>query len=136
MWKEFRQVSGWAMLGLLATAVGFAVAVRGQSIAAGLDSIYTVTTVLFPGTALLIGLAHVVFENRGDRWAFLTHRPVWPSALFLRKAFAGLVLYLTATGIPLAFTLAWIAVPSHFPAPFDWRMALPSIADLFSGSAY
>lgn len=136
MWKEFRQVWGWAALGFLCTAFGFAVAVRGQSMAAVLDSIYTVTAVLFPGAALLIGLAHVVFENRGDRWAFLTHRPVWPSALFLQKAFAGLVLYLIATGIPLVFTLAWVAVPSHFPAPFDWRMALPSIADLFGGSAY
>jgi hypothetical protein len=136
MWKEFRQALGWAALGLLATAFGFAVAVRQQGVSRVLGWIYTVSAVLFPVAALLVGLAHVVFENRGDRWGFFTHRPVWPSTLFLRKSFAGLVLYLIATGIPLVFTLVWIAVPRHFPAPFDWRMVLPPTADLFGGSAY
>jgi hypothetical protein len=96
-------------------------------------SLFTLTSAL---SGLLIGRAQIVQENRGDRWGFLAHRPVRRSTLFFAKALAGTLLYLVATGVPLAFVTAWMAAPGHRPVPWDSSMALPGVADMLCGLVY
>ena len=96
-------------------------------------SLFTITSAM---AALVIGGTQAVREARGDKFGFLTHRPVRRSTLFWGKAAAGITLYVVATGIPLAFATAWLASPGHRPMPYDARMALPDIADLLSGIVY
>ncbi len=96
-------------------------------------SIFTLTSAL---SGLIIGRALIVHENRGDRWGFLAHRPVHRSTLFFGKAVAGALLYLAATGIPLAFATAWMAAPGSRPVPWDSSMALPGVADMLCGLVY
>lgn len=96
-------------------------------------TLFTLTSAL---GALLIGRALIVRENRGDRWGFLAHRPVQRSTLFLGKAVAGALLYLAATGIPLAFVTAWMSAPGSRPMPWDSSMALPGVADMLCGLVY
>lgn len=138
IWKEWRQGIGPAALYLI--CISFlsvaAITARGADHTALLDNLFTEGGVVFPIVALIFGVAKFTLDSWGDWWALLTHRPVQRSTLFFGKAFAGLSLYLLATAIPLAAALAWISVPSHFQAPFDLRMALPGIVDLFCGAAF
>ncbi len=60
----------------------------GASISVFSWTLFTLTSAL---SALMIGRALIVHENRGDRWGFLAHRPVQRSTLFFAKAVAGAV---------------------------------------------
>jgi hypothetical protein len=141
LWKEARETLKPALIGLLVVGVGLAFSLTFQralgSTGVMVDSLplslYTLTTAL---VALMIGRAQIVHENRGDRWAFLTHRPVDRSTLFWGKALAGASLYLAASGLPLLCALLWMATPGHRPMPFDSRLALPDVADLLGGLVY
>ena len=146
LWKEIRENLKWAFLGL--SFVGSALtAVLLRLIdrsAYGGDlnwpdlslSLFGITSVLPPVVGLMIGLAQVLFENRGDAWGFLTHRPVRRSTLFWGKAAAGILLYTTAVSVPLACGLLWMATPGHLPMPFDVHFVLPVIADVLCGLVY
>lgn len=96
-------------------------------------SLFMITSAL---AALVIGGTQAAREARGDKFGFLTHRPVRRSTLFWGKAAAGILFYVLATGVPLAFATAWLATPGHRPMPYDPRMALADIADLLSGFVY
>ncbi len=96
-------------------------------------SFFTLASAL---AGLLIGRAQIISESRGDQWGFLAHRPVTRLTLFWGKAVAGLILYMVATGVPLALTTAWYAAPGHRAMPYDPSMALPSLADLLCGAVY
>jgi len=97
---------------------------------------FTFFTIASALAGLLIGRAQIVGESRGDRWGFLAHRPVTRLTLFFGKTVAGLVLYVVATGVPLAFATAWYAAPGHRAMPYNASMALPGVADLLCGIVY
>src|SRR5438132_3463249 len=80
---------------------------------------------LFAILALLLGCFQIHNETHHDLWAFLVHRPITRTRIFLGKILAGLVLYLLAAGVPLLCFIVWVAIPGHVAAPFEWSMALP-----------
>ena len=47
-----------------------------------------------------------------------------------------LTLYLAAMGIPLIGAAVWASMPGNIAAPFDWRMALPGVADILTGIVF
>ena len=85
---------------------------------------------------LALGLLQMLPERHKDHWAFLVHRPVTRTTIFLGKALAGVCLYLLALGIPVAFSVLWVATPGHMAAPFYVPMAYPGLADVLCGLAY
>jgi len=144
LWKELRECLKWAVLGLVGMAVGFTFRLyflvenlRGRN--DYFDVVSEAFGVTLAGAAIvgvLIGLAQTIPENRGDKWGFLAHRPVPRSTLFWGKAASGVLLYTVATGLPLAGALLWMSLPRHLPMPFDWRLALPNLADLLCGLVF
>jgi hypothetical protein len=146
VWKELRQAMGWGALGLLSMAASLTYVLIDQKAVLQYASAKTFdpgggffTFTYTFGCAflgLLIGLVQVFPESRGDKWGFLSHRPVSRSTLFLGKVAAGTILYAAAAGIPLIGALVWMATPGHLPVPFDWRLGLPAVADLCCGIAY
>jgi hypothetical protein len=138
IWKELCQVVGWGALGLIVTGALLAYVLRsdGGDPDALLRWIYGSTAVLSAFVAVIIGLAQTLPENRADKWAFLTHRPVSRSRLLLAKAIAGLMVYVGAIGIPVVGAISWIAVPGHVAMPLDWRMILPIVTNLLAGVAF
>jgi ABC-type transport system involved in multi-copper enzyme maturation permease subunit len=146
LWKEFRENFKWAVLGLLFVSVGmflFLQRLLGQSSNGGelnwadvSNTLFWATPFLAPVVGLLIGLAQVVLENRGDQWSFLTHRPVRRTTLFWGKAVAGILLYIGAVGLPLAGGILWMAMPGHLPMPMDMHLVLPVVADILCGLVY
>ena len=145
LWKEFRENFKWAVLGLLLVSAGMAhsllqfvnyVAYGNQNWSLNEPNLFQTSAYLTPLVGFSIGLAQVVLENRGDKWGFLTHRPMRRSTLFWGKSVAGILLYLGAVVVPLSCALIWIAAPGHLPMPFDARMVLPFVADVLCGLVY
>jgi len=146
LWKEFRENLKWAVLGMLFVSVGmflFLQRLLGQSSNGGELNWSDVSTRLFWATpfltavvGLLLGLAQVVLENRGDKWSFLTHRPVRRTMLFWGKAVAGILLYVGAVGLPLSGAILWMSMPGHIPMPMDLHLVLPVVADILCGLVY
>jgi len=141
--KEAREGFPWGVLGLVIMAGAVLLLTRTFTSVVGdfgspasLMSIYPGTAFLGPAIALVIGLAQILPERRGDKWSFVVHRPVSRSELFAAKAATGVCLYLVAFGAPMAVAIAWAATPGHFAVPWDARMALPAIADLLCGLVF
>ncbi len=87
----------------------------------------------------LFGAALGWFQTRNeahrDLWAFLVHRPVTRTEIFLGKSAAGLCLYALGAGLPLAGLVLVASVPGSVAAPFEWRMALPLVELFLAGLA-
>jgi hypothetical protein len=84
----------------------------------------------------VLGFLQVFAEARGDKRSLLLHRPLSPSRIFLAKVLAGVSLYLVALLAPFLCAVGLAATPGHVAAPFEWRMALPWLADLLTGLVY
>lgn len=144
IWKEVRENLKWAVLLMLgvaaATAYVFWPTKSGNSedIALSLCAFNFRMVILFGSAAggVLLGLLQIIPEMRRDQWAFLVHRPTTRTRLFFGKVLGGLLLFLSAMGIPLLCAAWWVATPGHVPAPFDWRMVLPSVANIFTGIVF
>ena len=85
---------------------------------------------------LLLGWTQIFHERHRDLWAYLVHRPICRTDIFLGKVAAGLSIYFLAAGLPLGFFIVWAAVPGHVAAPFEWHMLSPVAANFIAGIAY
>lgn len=72
-------------------------------------------------------------EAHPDLWAFLIHRPVTRTDIFLAKSISGLCLYAIGTVLPLAILVVVVLTPGHVAAPFEWAMLLPLVSILLLG---
>src|SRR6266850_5869501 len=84
----------------------------------------------------LLGWMQIFNERHRDLQAFLLHRPATRTEIFSAKAIAGSVLYLLTTALPLLCLLAWVRFPGHLAVPFEWRMAIPSLAYCLAGLVF
>ena len=75
--------------------------------------------------AVLLGWLQIHSEKHRDLWAFLIHRPIRPTHIFVAKVLSGLSIYVIAAGLPLFLFLLWMSMPGHVAAPFEWAMASP-----------
>jgi hypothetical protein len=141
VWKELRANLKWGVVILLGMLVVLIFRMRllsppssgPVSINGMVDTLEGVAAFGAILAGLLIGTAQAVAENRGDKWGFLAHRPASLSTLFWGKVTAGVLLCVVSVGIPVGVGLSWLARPGNLPVPFDWRIALPVIANLLSG---
>jgi hypothetical protein len=145
VWKELRENLKWAVIVMLGMGAGFWFAIPSVEELLGEQRPYLSGIVnAFDGITIIggllaglaFGVAQTVVENRGDKWGFLAHRPIERAGLFWGKATAGILLYSGSTGLPVVAALIWVAAPGYLPIPFDWRMALPAIANLLCGLVF
>jgi hypothetical protein len=131
IWKEWHENLKWAVVPLL--ILGGPMALFGPPGLMDFEFLQFLSLLagLF-GAAL--GFLQVFFESRGDRRALLLHRPIRHSQIFWAKAAAGLALYFLAMGIPFACAVVWTW--AQLDAPFNWKMALPWLADILTGVVY
>jgi len=78
----------------------------------------------------VLGWLQIHNERRPDLWAFLLHRPITRTEIFLGKAVAGLGLYAVVAGVPLVCFVTWAAWPGHVATPFEPAM-LKSLTAMF-----
>jgi hypothetical protein len=74
---------------------------------------------------LILGWFQVYPEKNRDLWAFLTHRPLTQTQIFLAKAIAGLMIYCVAMGLPMLALVIVASRPGQFASPFEWAMVWP-----------
>ncbi len=143
IWKELREHVKWAVLVMLALGAIVAFLLldlanrRGPTQESLLDG--RMQTVFGGGSILLaalLGFLQTGTELRRDRWAFLIHRPLTPTRIFLGKVVAAMLLYFPAIGLPLLAAVIWVAIPEHLPVPFTWRIILPGVADMLAGIVF
>ncbi len=139
-WKEWHENLRWAALSLLLLSLGLAYAEFRQPSFQSLSQIWSdadlVLTTAVPLIGLALGLLQILPELRRDQWAFLVHRPVSRTTLFYGKVVPGVCLYLLATIPPLLGFALWASLPSHVPAPFDFRFTLDGWAAILSGLSF
>jgi hypothetical protein len=80
-----------------------------------------------------LGWFQIQNEKPRDLWAFLVHRPISRTEIFLAKMAAGLVLYTLAASLPLFGYILWVRMPGHVAAPFEWAMVMPFAAMFLLG---
>jgi hypothetical protein len=151
--KELRENVKLAVLGLgILTLILALTAVKYSTILKNLGGIGDSQQMYLPwqplvSSDILIGIFCATFgavlgwfqihnERPRDLWAFLIHRPITRTGIFLAKIIAGLVLYFLATGLPLAGFIVWALVPGHVAAPFQWAMLWPMAILFLSGTLY
>ncbi len=137
--KELRENALWAALMgvVLFLAMAESIKIWGINPNPILGSAFNLLlTFGLPLVATALGLLLTYFESRGDKWAFLVHRPVSPSLLFASKLLAGVALYAVAALLPLALALGYAALPGTLPIPFLWPMALPAVAMALGASLF
>lgn len=86
--------------------------------------------------AFCFGFFQTFRERKIDRWAFMMHRPISLSSIFLAKSFAGILIVILSVGIPFFGWLFWMSIPGNLSAPFDWRLSLRGISDLTASLAF
>jgi hypothetical protein len=95
------------------------------------------TTIWFCGIfGAVLGWLQIHNERRPDLWAFLLHRPLTRTQVFLAKTLAGLGIYTAVVALPLLGFIIWALWPGHVAAPFELRMLRPLAATLLSGTAF
>ena len=143
VFKEFRENVKVAVLGLVIYTLVLVVLYRDyvasptnmtQPLA---DSNLVFGTAWFCGIfGAVLGWLQVHNERRPDLWAFLIHRPMTRSGIFLAKVMAGLGLYALAVGLPLLGFIVWARLPGHVAAPFEPAMLWPVTVYVLGGVLY
>jgi hypothetical protein len=138
--KEFRENLRLAVLGLVIYALLLFVQYRGYIESPSNMSQPLAERDLMWSTAWFCGIFGAVLgwlqihnERRPDLWAFLMHRPVTRTEIFLGKTLAGLGLYAVVVGVPLLSFIAWARWPRHVAAPFEPAMLQPVAAYVLAG---
>jgi hypothetical protein len=136
IWKELRENLKWAVLWAIPLTIGMALAAMNEwdSLCSKPFVAFTLSVSCIGG--FLLGLGQVVPERARDQWAFLMHRPLSPTRIFLSKVIAGSGLYLAAMLIPLFLAAFWVSRPGRIPAPFDWRMTSAGVVLILNGMLY
>lgn len=84
----------------------------------------------------VLGWKQIFAERHRDLQAFLIHRPATRNQIFWAKTAAGMLVYLSAAGIPLLCLVTWAQYPGHLAVPFEWQMAIPAFGLCGSGLVF
>jgi hypothetical protein len=138
--KELRENALWAGLLSIPLLLALILSLRGYIFDNKFpifgSSFALVTLIGFPLLAGALGLLQTLFESRGDKWAFLIHRPVSTAMLLSAKLIAGFFLYFIVSFLSLVLAMLWISRPGMVGMPFSWLMSLPAVACVFAGGLY
>jgi hypothetical protein len=141
LWKELRQLAPWGALMWLAAVVstiGVLVeefdGMRDARIFA--DSAFVLVALGSAGVALALGILQTVLEVRRDQWAFLLHRGLTATQVFLGKAAAGMSVYAAVTLTSVFLCVVWVRGGGVECYPFSWYQTLPMLAAVMVAPAF
>ncbi len=141
LWKELRQIAlvGLLMLVALSAAVVVALYTTFDSAYRDVSILYdeVLATIIFGSgaTALALGFLQTVLEVRRDQWAFLLHRGLSATTVFLAKTMAGLLAYAVITLVPVAIAVVWCCRGGIERYPFSMYQTLPMLVTILASAA-
>ena len=140
LWKELRQLAPWGALMLVAMSVITLGSLYSEWYRFELSHVWFQVWIVIvfgsPCSAFVIGGLQTALEVRRDQWAFLIHRGLSPTQIFLAKAGAGLSVYAGIAIVPAFIGLVWCiwhGVDRHL---LTWYHALPLLASGLSATAF
>ena len=92
-----------------------------------------ITSVFYAVFGAALGWLQIHHERPRDLWAFLVHRPISRTEIFLAKVTAGLLLYAVSTSLPMLGYIIWVQIPGNVGAPFEWAMVMPELGCFLLG---
>ena len=140
LFKELRECRLYAGLALIAILhcigsgmdlplIPFLSSPRGQEIpfltafnGSGREVMFTSIAII---AAVVLGLHQSLWESWRQTTLFLLHLPMSRTEIFLHKLFAGTVIILSITSVPLLVYSVWAATPGTHASPFFWGMTDP-----------
>jgi len=133
IWKELRENTKWAalmLIGMLIVMTAMLMEEFGRDIQEDvfLGELFVAMALGSCAAALILGFHQTALETRRDQWAFLMHRGLSGTKIFLGKTITGLGLYLVTTLSPVLLAVAWCSWRGIERYPFHWRMVVPSLA--------
>ena len=138
VWKDLRENARWAFVALVAALSAVVIWLVDVHDSYGYETLLdgeVLVCFLFgaPFVALALGLLQSGFDARRDAWAFLVHRAVSPTRIFLGKALVGTLLYALVTLVPLVVCFADAASRGITAEPYHWRLVVPGLAAVLAG---
>ncbi len=131
IWKELRENVRWVPIGLLVvTVICYMVhpsRINGYNnplLATGLVNYFAIIT---PLLAFALGVVQSFRDLQPAAGAYLNHRGVTTSDVFLAKIVSGFVLYMTSVIVPLIGFAAWIAFNGMWSYPMRPAQVVPGL---------
>lgn len=138
LWKELRQLAPWSALMLLATAaimIGVLVSeFDGYRTRVLVDEAFAAVVFVSGAAAILLGFLQTVLEVRRDQWAFLVHRGLSATQIFLAKVVAGLAAYAAITLVPVVIAAIWCGWGGVERFPFSWHQLRPMLVAIVASA--
>ncbi len=128
IWKEFRENVRWMPIGLLVSAaVCWMVHPRYQ----GNNSLLAIALVnqfaiITPLLAFALGVVQAYRDLQNAAGAYLNHRGVTASDVFLAKTISGFAIYIVSVIVPLAGLAAWVAYHGMWWFPMRPAQVIPA----------
>lgn len=112
VWKELRECGIWAVLALMLTVIinifAYKMSTWSHDLTQLWDGKVVVNTIVASVAGSVLGAMQILPELRRDQWAFLLHRPIAASQIFIGKALAGLLLLVIIICLPDALIFYWV----------------------------
>ena len=131
IFKELQENAKWAALMLVGMLIAMTVALYEGFVWSFRPQVFhdEILAVMIFGpcaAALVLGLLQTALETRRDQWAFLMHRGVSASHIYLGKVVAGTIMYLAIVLPPLLTAVVCCTWGGIERFPFEWQMVAPS----------
>lgn len=140
LWKELRQLAPWAALMLAAMSSVTLGSLYSEWYPYELSRVWSQVWVVSvfgpPCVAFVTGVLQAVLEVRRDQWAFLIHRGLSPTQIFLAKAGVGLSVYAVIALVPAIIGVAWCVWHGVDRRALSWYHALPLLANSLAAAAF
>lgn len=100
------------------------------------DSTTLISAFVSASFMFALGFGQSYLERRRGRWAFLVHRPISISRIFVGKVVAAFIAFAVAIVLPSAVAVTYFAMPGIVPAPFSFSALVPMCLDLIAAWPY
>ncbi len=125
--KEFRDLSRWIPLGMVASVVMLWLELPGNvhEATSATERLAPFTMMVAGAIAIILGLLQSVFDARSDARGYLLHRPVSATSVYWSKIAAGFAAYWIAMAPGLLVTVVYLASKGPEQLPTSASQVLP-----------
>ncbi len=129
LWKELRENVRWLPVGLIVITIACWIAHPDLDNPSGLlaKDLLTQLAIVTPLLAFALGVVQAYRDLQPGPAAYLNHRGVTASQIFLAKTFSGFMLYAVSVLVPLAVLAAWVWYEGMSRYPMRPAQLVPSL---------
>ncbi len=129
LWKELRENVRWLPVGLIVVSIACWIAVPDLNNPSGLlaSVLLTQLAIVTPLLAFALGVVQAYRDLQAGPAAYLNHRGVTASQIFLAKTISGFVFYAVSVIVPLTVMAAWVGYEGMTRYPMRPAQLTPAL---------